>query len=184
MSSNSKPYLGFIPNAPLSDLEAVINLWISLANLALFVRQYQSLLTRLCYIALLMYWYVYLDHKYSLFSEILVELMRWKNSPKGETNILGKHYTITIAEIIFVETIFRVLMVLLPDNYWALVILVGLQVLILQSNVAQLWLQKQVTRIARWNRKMWKLRGLVIENVFLFVMRRADSGAMRGVAQA
>ena len=84
-----------ISDISLSGLAAVIsNPWAGIASAVLLVRNYRLVLTRLCCIVLLLYWYVYISNDHYLCNQILVELMRSKTVGFGAAGDFDKHWTL------------------------------------------------------------------------------------------
>ncbi len=102
------------------DLQVVFNeTWAPYASNFVLARYYQPILERIAYIALLCYWMFstagsgYLR----ILIEILVELFRSNSSLGGGENAFGRHWTISIAEIVLVSLFSRTFNYSFPDRY-------------------------------------------------------------------
>jgi Heterokaryon incompatibility protein (HET) len=172
-------------NLNWSDI-AIINSvpWYGLASAVLLIRYYQGLLSRVSYVLLLFYWFVWLSGgglgQFSIYSEILRELLRWSDAKGGETDNLGRHWTISIAELIINTALNYLLYYFFPDWTWSMIVLFTLLSLTVFSHpIYQLFLQKQITRIVRLNRAIFKWRDYGIEYFWYAVTHHLNNQATR-----
>jgi hypothetical protein len=141
------------------------------------------LLTRLGYIALLVYWYIYISQNFVLFPQIFFELSRSKWAASGETNSLGKHWTLNIADHIVLAVFNQLFTFLLPHDFWALISVNCLLLMFLSYHIVHLWMQTQIARLARLNTDVWRWRDWVIDSTFLSLMQTIDSSGTRAFAK-
>ena len=109
--------------------------WAVTASVFVLVRYYQRHLTRLCYIALLCYWYYSSGIPYDVFNQIVVELFRGlRRSPGAETDLSGRHWTINIAELVLNAAICWCFDFVFPGHTWTLCALVLVLTLLVYEN--------------------------------------------------
>jgi hypothetical protein len=93
--------------------------WYGLASGVLLIRYYQGLLSRVSYMLLLFYWFVWVSGgglgQISRYTEVLRELLRSIHANGGETDDLGSHWTISIAEFMVNSALNELLYYFFPD---------------------------------------------------------------------
>jgi hypothetical protein len=171
-----------------SDIAIAISVpWYGLASAVLLIRYYQGLLSRVSYMLLLFYWFVWVSGgglgQFSRYSEILRELLRSSHTKGGETDELGRHWTISIAEFIINSALNELLYYFFPDWTWSRIIFFALLSLTVSGHsVYQLCLQKQITRIVRFNRAIFKWRDYGIECFWYALTRHLNDQVTRILA--
>ncbi|KAF2817429.1 uncharacterized protein BDZ99DRAFT_493248 [Mytilinidion resinicola] len=119
-------------------------------------------------------------YDFFLFGQISQELMRTKEATYGETDNLGRHWTLNVADLILSSTFNWAFKILFPSYHWTLVALnVVLNMFVFSHHVVQLWSHKQITRLSRWNRYAWRWRDFYIERACLWTIRYLDVPAAR-----
>lgn len=162
-------------NFSLKDAVQAANPWRVLATGTLLVQNYQALLSRLGYIGLLFYWYVYVSRDFFIYQQILSELFRSRRAEGGETDDFGKHWTLNIADT-FVLLAFSVTSsYFFPNHYWkSAAFATFLNIFVLGHHVVQLWMQTQIARLARLNANVWRWRDWIIDHAILSLIMRAN----------
>ena len=160
--------------------------WAVTASVFVLVRYYQRHLTRLCYIALLCYWYYSSGIPYDVFNQIVVELFRGlRRSPGAETDLSGRHWTINIAELVLNAAICWCFDFVFPGHTWTLCALVlVLTLLVYENYLSQLWLQKQITRLAKLDKTAWRWGNFAVERACFSAVRHLDMPATRAIMKA
>lgn len=154
--------------------------WYATASLNLLVCRYKETVTSTCYIILLVYWYAFISRNASrmtLFNELFFEITR--SYTKRTIDAFGMHYSLNIVEKIVSGLIVWIGEVVnTPQWSWGwLPVIVAATALrfLFHSNVMQLWTQRQITRLARWNTNIWKLRGLALEHICVSILQSASN---------
>jgi len=172
-------------NFSFSDVAPILDPWTAIASGTLLIQYYQSPLTRLGYIALLFYWYVYISNNYHFFSQILSELLRSKWASCGERDFAGRHWTLNIADHIVLAVFNQIFTFFLPNYFWTLIgFNIFLSLFFLGHYVVRLWMQTQIARLVRLNTNAWRWRDWVIDSTFLSLTQNIDSPATRAIAKA
>jgi hypothetical protein len=168
-----------------SDIASINSVpWYGLASSVLLIRHYQSLLSRVSYMLLLSYWFLWVSGggllQNSRYSLILFELFRSRQATGGETDEMGRHWTLNLAEIFISTAVHELLDYVIPDSVWRrIAIQVLLSLLVFGHIVVQLFLQKQIARIVRFNQAVYKWRDYGVECFWHALSRRLNSRATR-----
>jgi Heterokaryon incompatibility protein (HET) len=168
-----------------SDIASINSVpWYGLASSVLLIRHYQSLLSRVSYMLLLFYLFVWVSGagilQTSQYTQILLELFRSRQAKGGETNELGRHWKLGLAEISISTAVNELLNYVIPDWVWSRIATqVLLSLLVFGHVVVQLFLQKQITRVVRFNQVMYKWRDYGVECFWHALSRRLNSRATR-----
>jgi hypothetical protein len=136
------------------------------------------------YILLLFYWFVWVSggglFQNFRYTQILGELMRSGNAEGGERDDFGRHWTINIAEFFINNALNELLDYFFPTWIWSRTVFhVVLTLFIFGHCVVQLFLQKQITRLMRLNRSIFKWRDYGLEYCCHAVIRQLDTRMMR-----
>jgi hypothetical protein len=154
------------------------------AGFILLYRRYERVTSRIAYIGLLLYWFIfvagakmYYNH---IFNTILWELMRFPQAKHGERDIMGKHWSTNIAETFSMTAVNTLLEPFAESHFWKLALLnVFLVLFVFGHHVFQLWMQKCVAKLSRWNHNAWRWRELAIEYLVQLLIRKLDSPMTR-----
>lgn len=149
-------------------------------------RHFEGIIRRITYIGILFYWYIFTTHKgygpHQMFSTLLMELMRGSKSGRGPTDDLGRHWTHNIAEQFYLLAFGIVTERYWANHYWTMTLVtVFLTLFVFGHHVFQLWMQKQIARLTRWNRHAWTWRDLIIEYTLQSLIHKLDSPLSRGI---
>jgi hypothetical protein len=166
--------------------------WYGLASGVLLIRYYRGLLTRVSYLLLLIYWFVWVSgggamqfSRHLQYSYIFSELLRSRHAKGGETDPLGRHWTINIAEFIINTALDELLNYFFPDWFWTRSVFVAvLNLVVFGHCVFQLFLQQQITRIVRLNRVTFRWRDHGIECFWYTVTHHLNNRATRNLVYA
>jgi hypothetical protein len=158
--------------------------WYGLASGVIVIRYYQGLLSRVSYMLLLFYWFVWVSGggalQFSRYWQILLELFRSRDAKGGERDELGRHWTINIAEFFINTALNELLDYFFPDWIWSRVVFHAVLSLVVFGHcVFQLFLQKQITRIVRLNRAIFKWRDYGVECFWYAVTHQLNNRATR-----
>ncbi|KAI6710310.1 hypothetical protein JHW43_007162 [Diplocarpon mali] len=169
-SRSSGSFLNRFSWADLSIVQAVP--WYGLASVVLVIRHYQGLLARISYFLLLFYWFVWVSGggglQFSRYIQIIMELFRSSSAQGGETDHLGRHWTINIAEVLITAATNELLDIMLPNWLWSRITFqLVLTLFVFGQPVFQMFLQRQITRISRINRAMYRWRDYGLERIWL-----------------
>lgn len=142
--------------------------WYGLASGVLVLRRYQGLLSRIVYMSLLFYWLVWLSGggpgPLSRYTNILVELLRSRTSDRGERDEFGRHWKLNIATYCIEISLTELLCYFFPDWFWSTVVLnVLLSLIVFGHAVVQLFLQKQIARLVRFDQSLFRWRDYALE---------------------
>ena len=149
--------------------------WVSIASTLLLVQSYQGLLKRLAYIGLLFYWTTYISKDNLFYTQILTELLRSKSAKGGETDDLGKHWTLNIAEIFLLAGYGQLSIYFFPGHKWkSFGFATLLNLFVFRHNVFELWTQTWIASLVRLNGNIWRWRDWVIDITVLSLLRKLD----------
>jgi hypothetical protein len=152
----------------------------------LLYRNYEDIVQRTTYIGLLFYWYITNAHgrlgPLNIFTTLLTELMRWSGGDDEPIDEFGRHWMLNIAETFSLLAVGIVFENYWADRFWTMKLLsVFLTLLVFGNGIFQLWMQKQITRLTRWNRHAWTWRDLIIEHSLQSIIRKLDSPSSRAI---
>ncbi len=158
--------------------------WVSVASTSLLVQSYQGLLRRLAYIALVFYWTQIVLKDSLLYSQLLTELLRSKTASGGETDDLGKHWTLNIADIFLNLTYGEIAAYLFPSHKWICIAFATfLNLFVLRNHVIQLWTQTWVATLVRFNTDTWRWRDWIVDTTSLWLIRKTDCQTTRTLSR-
>ena len=157
-----------------------------LVGVAIQYRRYEKVITRFAYIGLLIYWYVYISgarlHEHHIFSTLLMELARFPQAKYGERDMMGKHWSTNVAEELSMTALNAMFEPYASTHFWKLTILnCFLVFFVFGHHLFQLWMQKAVAKLARWNRNAWRWRELLIEASIQSLLRKLDHAWSRAL---
>lgn len=142
--------------------------WYLICNGVLLARYYEAALYRVTYILVLIYWFVWVAKPgagtHMIYDQILKELLRSSHSSDGDRDPWGRHWTLNIAETFVLLLIDRIEGYFFPTRSWRWTVAhVLLNLLVFRHPVFELFLQKQVSRLIRFNRTTYQWRDYGIE---------------------
>lgn len=160
--------------------------WYGLASGVLAIRYYHELLARLSYILLLLYWYVYVSKggylQSTQYTDILGELVRSRYSDHGERDYFGTHWSINIAQFFIYHAINDVMDFIATNWFWSrLIFNLFLQLLLFGHYVWQLFLQRQMRTLERFDQSIYRFRDYGLECLWAAVIRRLDNQVTRAL---
>lgn len=160
--------------------------WYGLASGVLFIRHHQALLSRVAYMLLLFYWFIWVSgggiFQNFRYTQVLGELMRSRSAKGGERDEFGRHWTINIAEFFINNALNELLDYFLPTWVWSRTVFhVVLTLFVFGHSVVQLFLQKQITGLMRLDRATFKWRDYGIEYCCYAVIRQLDNRVTRAL---
>ena len=150
--------------------------WHFLAAVEIFARRYESILSGVCSIAIVMLWFVsfgtdWLDHL--VYTYLLQDLIRHER----KTDAIGNHFTINIAATVSVRAAHKLFPAIFTGP--GRTILTCFSPLVFANAILQLWMQRQFSRLARMDRDLRRLSLMLVERSVLIVSSFSHSPWMR-----
>ena len=133
-----------------------------------------------------MYWFAYVSGGGYLqsqqYSHILFELARSRAADQGETDSFGRHWTLNIASFLIYTAINDFGDAFLPKWFWSrLAFNMFLEFIVFGHHAYQLFLQRQINRLVRWNWNVFRWRDYGLELMWSKITRKFDNNYTRAL---
>lgn len=170
-------------NLSWQDVARNVDPWGAMASGTLLLQCYRGLLTRLGYIALLFYWFVFISKDHFVYTQILQELLRSKTAKGGESDPDGTHWTLNIANTLVLMAYSQATTYLFPDHYWKSAAVASLfNILVLGNHIVQIWMQTRIAKLIRLNKDIWRWRAWLIDSAALQIMHSLDTHIPKNIS--